>query len=198
MSSDPASGGIATGSEGEARREGQPEASLRPGRCNVLLLSFLSLVLIAFGLWVVSAGKLYREEYSQDMEGWRIGSSREVDITLVKEDDRNLACASDRVIGGLRCGYRLNLQAAGAVSPADPQMLQPYNTVGSQLLLGAGLWTSPGMKQPLPAGRFTVTCTYNIRGMVRAAAIRFAPTAPFDRVGRTVPVGALSDCTLPR
>jgi len=195
MSSDSAAGALTA--SGEAR-EGQPGAPLRPGRCNVLLLSFLALGLIGFGLWVVSAGKQYREEYSQDMEGWRIGGSREVEITLVKEDDRNLACASDQVIEGLRCGYRLNLQAAGAVSPADPRMLQPYNTVESQLLLGAGLWTSPDLKQPLPAGRFTVSCTYNIKGMVRAAAIRFAPTAPFDRIGKTLPVGALSDCTLRR
>jgi hypothetical protein len=195
MSSDSAAAGLAAGGEG---REGQPDASPRPGRCNVLLLSFLSLGLIAFGLWVVSAGKQYREEYAQDMEGWRVGSSREVEITLVKEDDRNLACASDQVFGGLRCGYRLNLQAAAAVSPADPQLLQPYNTVESQLLLGAGLWTSSDMKQPLPAGRFTVLCSYNINGMVRAAAIRFAPTAPFDRIGKTIPVGALSDCTLRR
>jgi hypothetical protein len=195
MSSDSATGGLTAGGEG---REGRPDAPLRPGRCNVLLLSFLSLVLIAFGLWVVSAGKRYREEYSQDMEGWRIGSSREVEITLVKTDDRNLACASDVAIAGLRCGYRLNQQAAGAVSPADSQMLQPYNTVESQLLLGAGLWTSADMKQPLPAGRFTVSCTYSIDGMVRAAAIRFASTAPFDRIGKTIPVGALSDCTLRR
>jgi hypothetical protein len=195
MSSDSAAGGLTAGGEG---REGQPEALLRPGRCNALLLSFLSLVLIAFGLWVVSAGKQYREEYSQDMEGWRIGSSREVEITLVKTDDHNLACASDLAIGGLRCGYRLNQQAAGAVSPADPQMLQPYNTVENQLLLGAGLWTSVDMKQPLPTGRFTVLCTYSIDGMVRAAAIRFASAAPFDRIGKTIPVGALSDCTLRR
>ena len=198
MSSDPASGGVTTGGEGEARREGQLDAPLRPGRCNVLLLSFLSLGLIAFGLWVVSAGKSYRAEYSQDMEGWRVGSSRDVEITLVKEDDRNLACASDQVIAGLRCGYRRNLQSAGPVSPADPQMLQPYNTPASELLLGAGLWTSPDMKQTLPPGRFTVTCTYQIKGMLRSAAVRFAPTAAFDPIGKTVPVGALSDCMLPR
>ena len=60
------------------------------------------------------------------------------------------------------------------------------------------VWTSADMKQPLPAGRFTVSCTYSIDGMVRAAAIRFASTAPFDRIGKTIPVGALSDCTLRR
>ena len=121
-----------------------------------------------------------------------------MEITLVKEDDRNLACASDQVIGGLRCGYRLNQQAAGAVSPADPRMLQPYNTVDSQLLLGAGLWTSSDMNSPCRRGASPSSCTYNIIGMVRAAAIRFAPTAPFNRIGRTIPVGALSDCTLRR
>lgn len=83
MSSGSATGGLTTRSK---ERERQTDAPLRPGRCNVLLVSFLSFVLIVFGLWVVSAGKRYREEYSEGSEGWRVGSSRVVELTLVKED----------------------------------------------------------------------------------------------------------------
>jgi hypothetical protein len=192
MSSDPAWGGVAAGGDGRMR---PPDGTYRAGRCNVLLLSFLSLGLIMFGLWTIVAGKRYREEYSNALDGWRAGSSREVEITLVKDDDRNLACASDHVVSGLRCGYKSNLQAAGPVSPDDPRMLQPYNTVDNELLLGAGLWTSPEMKQPLPLGRFSVVCTYDVKGMMRSAAIRFTPTGAFGPVGKVIPAGAFRDCT---
>jgi hypothetical protein len=196
MSSDPASGGVTTGGEGEARREGQPEAPLRPGRCNPLLISFLSFWLIGFGVWVVSAGKRYREEYAQGTEGWRVGSSPTVQLTLVREDKHNLACASDQVIAGLHCAYRRDLQEAGPGAPDNPQILQPYNTVGSELLLGAGLWTASDLKKPLPATRFTVLCSYHIEGVAKSSLIRFDPAGPFVPAGKTVTVGTLTDCTL--
>ena len=198
MSTDPASGGVATGGEGEARSEGQPDAPLRPGRCNILLLSFLSFALIGFGVWVVSAGKRYREEYGQGQgtEGWRVGNTPVVALTLVREDKRNLACASDQLIAGLHCAYRRDLQQAGPGSADNPQILQPYNTVGNELLLGAGLWTASELKKPLPATRFTVACSYHIEGIAKSASIRFDPAAPFVPAGKAVTVGTLTDCTL--
>jgi hypothetical protein len=193
-----------------ARVESQPELATaskpldagpdvpRPGRCNTLVLSFLSLFVIGFGVWVVSAGARYRAEYAQAMEGWRVGSTRVVELTLVKEDKRKLACASDQVVAGLRCGYRRNQQEAGPVSPDNPQILQPYNTVGNELLLGASLWTSSDLKEPLPNGRFSVVCNYHIKGVVKSVAIRFDRDAPFAPVKQTVTVGTLTECVLPR
>ena len=57
---------------------GDVDGPLRPSRCNALLLSFLSFWLIVFGVWVVSAGKRYREEYAQGQgtEGWSVGSTQ--------------------------------------------------------------------------------------------------------------------------
>ncbi len=162
-----------------------------------MLLSCLSLCLIGFGLWIVLAGKRYREEYAQNLEGFRVGSSRQVEITVVREDRDTLACASDQVIAGLHCGYRRDLREAGPVSPADPQMLQPYVTVGNELLLGAGLWTSADMKRPLPDGRFTVVCDYDVEGVMKSAAVHFGAQGHFDPAGKAVPVGALSGCALP-
>jgi len=172
----------------------------RPSRCNALLLSFLSFCLIVFGVWVVSAGKRYREEYAQGQgtEGWSVGSTQSVQLTLVREDKNNLACASDQVVAGLRCAYRSDRSAAGASGPDDPQILQPYNTVGSELLLGAGLWLASDLKKPLPATRFTVMCNYHIQGVAKSAAIRFDPAAPFVAAGKSLTAGTLSDCTLPQ
>jgi hypothetical protein len=175
---------------------GDIDGSLRPSRCNPLLLSFLSFWLIVFGVWVVSAGKRYREEYAQGQgtEGWSVGSMQSVELTLVREDERNLGCASDQVIAGLHCAHRRDGAVAGPAAPDDVRVLQPYNTVGNELLLGAGLWTSAGMKKPLPATRFTVACSYHIEGVAKSAAIRFDAAAPFVPAGKRVTVGTLSDC----
>ena len=179
---------------------GDVDGPLRPSRCNGLLLSFLSFWLIVFGVWVVSAGKHYREEYAQGQgtEGWSVGSTQRVELTLVREDRRSLSCASDQVIAGLHCAYRRDASLAGPSAPDDPQILQPYNTVGSELLLGAGLWTSPALKKSLPAARFTVVCNYHIEGVAKSAAIRFDAAAPFSPAGKTLTVGTLSDCALPQ
>jgi hypothetical protein len=179
---------------------GDVDGPVRPSRCNGLLLSFLSFCLIVFGVWVVSAGKRYREEYAQGQgtEGWSVGSTQAVQLTLVRDDKTNLACASDQVIAGLHCAYRGDKTPAGSSGSDDPRILQPYNTVGSELLLGAGLWTAAELKKPLPATRFTVVCNYHIEGVAKSAAIRFDPAAPFVPAGKSLTAGTLSDCTLPR
>jgi hypothetical protein len=191
MSSESASGGTTTSTDEKARQEGFE-------RWNVLVLSLLTFCLTGFGVWLVSAGKAYREQYAQATETWRVGSTREVELTVVKNDKRNLSCASDQTIAGLHCGYRRNGREAGRVSPDDAQMLQPYNTTSNQLLLGAGLWTAEELKEPLPEGRFTVVCNYHIKGIMKSAAVRFDPHASFSAVGKTVTAGSLTECVLPR
>lgn len=210
MPSDSSSGGVPVPGLEKGRRNersdappsrdaSQPrDASRRRVRCNALLLSFASFWAIGFGAWVVTAGARYREEYARGMEGWRVGGTRSVELTLVKEDQSKLACASDQVIAGLRCGYRSSSQAAGALSPDDPLLLQPYNTVGNELLLGAGLWKAPDLKGSLPQTRFTAVCNYHVKGVMKSASIRFDATAPFASLGKSVPVGTLTDCVLPK
>jgi hypothetical protein len=169
-----------------------------PGRCNVLLLSFLSFFVIGFGVWLVSAGSRYRQEYADATQGWRVGTTRGVELTLVRQDKENLACSSNQSLAGLHCGYGSDLHEVGPLAPDDPQILQPYNTVGDELLLGAGLWSSPDLKQPLPQERFTVVCNYNIKGVLRSASIRFNPRDRFVPLGKTATFGTLTDCMLPR
>ena len=161
----------------------------------------MSFCLIVFGVRIVTGGKRYREEYAQGQgtEGWSVGSTQAVQLTLVREDKSNLACASDQPIAGLHCAYRRDGSAAGTTGPDDAQILQPYNTVGSELLLGAGLWTAADSKKPLPPARFTVVCNYHIEGVAKLSAIRvFDPAAPFAPAGRSPTAGTLSDCTLPQ
>jgi hypothetical protein len=168
------------------------------GRCNVLTLSFLSLFAIGFGCWLVYARSAYIEEYAQVTASWRVGAPRMVELTLVREDKEALACASNQVIEGLHCGRRADLGPADPSSPDHAQVLQPYNTVKNELLLGSGLWLWPDLKQALPANRFSVVCTYLPLGVMKSAAIRFGRTGPFTPVNVTVTAGTLTDCVLPR
>ena len=169
-----------------------------PERYNELLLSFLVFVLIGFSVWLVSGGKRYREEYAQATQGWRVGTTRVVELTLARDDKTNLGCASEHTIAGLRCGHGRDGQPVGALSADKPEMLQPYNTVEGELLLGAGLWTAPDLKQPLPPARFSVVCNYTIKGVMRSARIRFDAAASFNTMGKTATAGTLTDCVLPR
>jgi hypothetical protein len=77
-------------------------------------------------------------------------------------------------------------------------VLQPFNTVDSVLLLGAGLWAAPDLKQSLPPSRFSVVCNYNIKGVVRSARVRFDPGGRFIPLSRTVTAGTLTECMVPR
>ena len=166
-------------------------------RSRMMLQSFLWLAAIAFGVWVATAGKRYREEYRQSVEGFRLGGTRLVELTLVASDQQALACAADVAVDALRCGHRADGSAAGPTAPDDATVLQPYYTVGGELLLGAGLWRSPALQGPLPTSRFTAACNFHCQGVTRAATIRFAPGAAFAGTGKLVPVGTLSDCVLP-
>lgn len=166
-------------------------------RLNRLVFALSCCCLIGFGLWLIPAGKRYRAEYADLARPWRVGSTASVELTLVREDKQNLACAADQAVAGLQCGFATDARAVGPASADDPRLLQPFNTVGRELLLGAGLWTSPDLKGPLPASRFTVVCNYHVEGTLAAAAVRFAPSAPFGRAGN-VTAGRLSDCVRPQ
>jgi hypothetical protein len=164
----------------------------------VLTLSLLSFFAIGFGCWLVYARSRYMEEYAQVTATWRVGVPRMVELTLVKEDRAGLACASDQVFEGLHCGYRADLRPAESPSRDDAKLLQPYNTVKNELLLGSGLWTWPALKKDLPRQRFSVVCTYLPVGVAKSASVRFGPSARFSPVGSTVAVGTLTNCVLPR
>ncbi|MBN1611641.1 MAG: hypothetical protein JW940_33710 [Polyangiaceae bacterium] len=181
-----------------ARPAVSPPASRMRGRCNVLTLSLLSFFAIGFGCWLIYARSSYLEQYAQVTTSWHVGVPRMVELTLVKDDKAGLACASDQVIEGLHCGHRADLRPADPSSPDHAQVLQPYNTVKNELLLGSGLWGWPDLKQNLPPTRFSVVCTYLPLGVVKSVSVRFGPTARFNPVGNTVTAGTLTNCVLPR
>ena len=165
---------------------------------DVLLYTVFGFLCIAIAVWLVFAWTGYKDKYSQQTEGWRLGATRMLEITLVKEDKKNLACASDREFGGVRCGYNGRAEARGPTPEQDAHVLQPYNTVKNELFLAAGLWQSPALKEPLPKERFTVVCNYHVAGVLKAVSLRWSPTGNFNPVDQSVTVGTLSDCVIPQ
>lgn len=184
--------------ESDAAPAREPDAPALLQRCNVLLLTFLTVFVIGFGVWLFFAGTRYRDEHAQASQGWHVGTARMLEITLVKDDRTGLSCASDQVIDGLRCGHTSDFRSVGPEPANDPQVLQPYNTTKNELFLGAGLWNSPDLRGALPARRFSVVCNYNMKGIMKSGSIRFVGSAPFNPLQKTVMVGTLTDCVIPR
>jgi hypothetical protein len=180
---------------GEPATHSPADSAHPPG---VMLRVTLALLAVGLGVWLLLAGAAYRRNYSASGAAWHRGAHNFVEITLVRDDRDNLACAADAELDGVHCGFggdrqphRLNTGAG------DPRVLSPYNTLGGELLLGAGLWTSPALRGELPAQRFTVVCDYEIVGALRTVALRWSPSGEFTRVERSVPVGPLRDCAIP-
>jgi hypothetical protein len=165
---------------------------------NVLLYTVFGLLCIGVALWLILAWSGYKEKYSQQTEGWHLGSTKMLEITLIRDDKKNLACASDRTYGEIRCGYTRDGKPFGPKPEEDPHILQPFNTVKNELFLAAGLWQAPVLKEPLPADRFTVVCNYYVVGVLKAVALRWSPTGSFNPVDQSVAVGTLSDCVIPQ
>jgi hypothetical protein len=175
-----------------------PPAPFPPPPPNLLLYTVLGLLCIGVSLWLVFAWTGYKNRYSQQVEGWHLGATKMIEVTLIREDKQNLACASDKSFDGVHCGFRADQQPWGPGPEKDGSALQPYNTVKNELFLAAGLWVSPSLQGELPTTRFTVVCNYHVKGVLKSVSLRWSPTGSFGPVDQSVPVGTLTDCVIPQ
>jgi hypothetical protein len=168
------------------------------GEFAVLKRTLCALILIGVTVWLAISWSGYKERYAQATEGWHVGGTELVELTLLRDDVQNLACASDVATEGLHCAYRADGRTPAAGPADDRFLLRPYNTIKNEPLLGAGLWSSPALPSSLPPGRFSVVCNFNIRGVVKSASLRFAPNGAFAALKRSVAVGILTECVIPQ
>jgi hypothetical protein len=167
-------------------------------RPPVLVYTAFSLMTIVFVLFILYSWSGYSDKYAQVTEGWSIGNTKMIEITLVRDDKEGLACSSNLDFGGVRCGYAANGTPLGDKGPSPSQLLQPFNTVKNELFLGAGLWASKGLPKTLPTERFTVVCNYRVIGVARSMALRWGQKASFDPLKHSAAVGTLNDCVIPQ
>ena len=164
---------------------------------SILLYTVFGFLCIGVALWLVLAWAGYKEKYSQQTEGWHLGSTKMIEMTLVREDKKNLACASDKSFGRVHCGYHANSQP-WASPETDPNVLQPFNTVKNELFLAAGLWESPILEGTLPASDSPWCATTMSSGCSRTVSLRWSATGNFGPVDQSVAVGNLTDCVIPQ
>lgn len=173
-------------------------AAPAPREYDLLVKTVFSLVVIAVVLGLFFTWTGYSSKYAQVTEGWHLGQTKLIEVTVVREDKGRLACSSDVVTDGVHCGYRANGQPFEAHTQDDSHVLSPFNTIKNELFLGAGLWTSPALSGPLPTERFTVACNYKVLGVVKSVGLRWAANGSFDPVKQSVTVGSLTDCVIPK
>jgi len=171
---------------------------LEPPPKNALLYTVFGLMCTGIALWLVLAWSGYKEKYSQQTEGWRLGATRMIEVTLIREDRKTLACSSERSFGDVHCGFHMGGQPFGGEPEKDPNVLQPFNTIKNELFLAAGLWQTPILSGTLPAERFTVVCNYHVVGVLKAVSLRWSLTGSFSPVDQSVAVGTVSDCVIPQ
>jgi hypothetical protein len=136
---------------------------------------------------------------------WKIGEVKDIDITLVTTDHRDLACAMKEEVKGRRCAFEAQNKRAANVgdSRSDSNLLQPYTTVdGNVQLFAAGLWTQPALKAKLdkenwdrPSPRFTVKCKLTVEGRSKTAFAQWKPGEGWNPANGWF-VGSVSDCSI--
>jgi hypothetical protein len=168
-----------------------------PPRARRWLHAGFALVCVGFTIWVVVRWIGFRDLYAQQTEGWHVGSTKMLEVTLVRDDKKNLACASNRHFGRIHCAFDASGRPWGPGPEQDVHALQPYNTVGHELFLASGVWFSRALRGELPATRFTVVCNYHIKGVLKDVSLRWSPADPFEPVGQSLAVGTLTDCVMP-
>lgn len=165
---------------------------------HLLLYTVFGFLCIAVALWLVFSWSGYKDRYSQQTEGWHLGGTKMIEVTLIRDDKKNLACASDRSFEGIHCAFHANQVPWGPGPEHDMTTLQPFNTVKNELFLASGLWFAPVLQGELPATRFTVVCNYHVKGVLKNVSLRWSPTGNFAPVDQSVAVGTLSDCVIPQ
>jgi hypothetical protein len=188
-----------------------PAAVPSSGELQSLFRVTLALFVIGLGVWLLLARTAYRRQYSGTGVAWHRGANNFIEITLVREDNVNLACASDASIQGLTCGFRADRRPRQAIPATfaeastfagddgtdDAHLLRPYNTVNGELFLGAGLWESLPRHGRLPDGRFTVNCDLEIVGALHSVALRWTRNGRFEANDRNLAAGVLRNCFIP-
>lgn len=149
-------------------------------------------LIAAVGLGALVVGGIFLVQRASG--GWAVGKDVDVELTLIAGDSKNLQCASKATVGASHCAFE---DGTKEWAKDDKPVLMPYTTTDKKNLLGAGLWTDPGMvNAKLPDTRFSVKCKFKIEGKISKPQIRWNPTAKWDDSPGDWAAGTLHDCSL--
>ncbi|HKQ67703.1 MAG TPA: hypothetical protein VJT73_00115 [Polyangiaceae bacterium] len=131
------------------------------------------------------------------------GQDTDVSITLVSTDAKALACASAEELKDHHCEYESKTQRWS--KPAgNNDILAPYKTTDDALILVAGLFNDPALRQRLVIDppvfgtehiRFVANCKMHVDGKLKSVDVRWATNGQWQS-NADVPVGVVKDCFL--
>ncbi len=134
---------------------------------------------------------------------WTTGQTVDVEITVVKSDQKDLSCASAEEIGGKHCAFDAFDKPPAPPPPwtkssvgDDKKLLKPYTTVDRIQFVAAGLWSDPALAaDKIPATRFSVKCKFKVEGTLKDVGVRWDPAAQWY-ANKDWYAGAVSDCKI--
>lgn len=131
---------------------------------------------------------------------WKVKDTVDVEITLIAQDRRSLACASADEIEGRHCLFEAQnkVWSKGGDPNDDKKLLRPYTTTNGIQFVAAGLWSEPALADAskLPRSRFAVKCKYTVEGKLKRPAVRWNEEGPWHAQNNEWYSGTVSDCSL--
>jgi hypothetical protein len=135
-------------------------------------------------------GRLNPEPPKPKVDAWAVGKEADVQITLITDDSRRLACASDTVVEDTHCSSdgkkrRWPREPSAPLDDNNVDVIQPYRTADTnQLLYVAGLWAEPELAMRLHREppdqfaadkllRFVAYCRVKFVGEMKQASVRW-------------------------
>jgi hypothetical protein len=173
--------------------KGRPVAARKGGSLGKSMILF---VVIVAGL--AAAFALLGQESSTGPAApkWKTGDTPELEITLIADDKKNLACAAPDAIEGKHCAFEAQAKPwSKGDSTDDKTLLKPYTTVDHVQVLAAGLWSDPALTGTLPATRFSVKCKFKVEGKMKTTSMRWNIDGGWNDV-KDLHAGSLSGCKL--
>lgn len=181
-----------------ARPAGRPPAAPPPraqggslGKSMVLFLIIIGGLAAAFAFFGGETGG------TGAAPKWKEGEKVAVEITLVAEDIKKLACWSPEELKGRHCAFEAPTKGWAKGDADDANLLRPYTTTDGAQFLAAGVWSQPALTSgKLPSSRFAIKCSYTVEGKLKRPGIRWSPEGAWlDRTDDWY-AGLVSDCTL--
>ncbi len=158
--------------------------------------SMLLFVVIVGGLGAAFYALSGTEASGPAQPKWKVGETANVEITLVGQDVKELACGSAQAIGDRKCAFDDKKKPVAGADADDKKLLRPYTTTDGVQFLAAGLWSEPALKDKLPATRFAVKCKYVVDGMSKKPAVRWSEQGPWYDQHNEWFAGHVEGCTL--
>lgn len=188
--------GKGTGAKRTGGAKGRPGARASGGQQGSSLGKSMVLFVLIIGGLAVGFAMLGREEQqAPPTMKWAVGQTVDVEITLVKNDRNELACAAADEIAGRHCAFEAASKpwTKGDVND-DKKLLKPYTTTDRAQFVAAGVWSEPALTaDKIPASRFSLKCKLKVEGKLKNMSVRWEQTGNWFPNNEWF-AGSVSDC----